>query len=570
MATNSDYFDLTTWKLCLPIDEDGATTGTAFEILDLAGFEHSLYFYSADDGAMVFRASVDGAITKNTTCARSELREMNGTSLAAWTLAQGGTMTATLKIDEAPLALDGGYGRIVVGQAHGSADELVRLYWENGEIYFKNDRAGENNEPVKFTLQNANGENPDVSLGEEFSYKIDVHGDTLTVVLYADGDTYTSVTTISSAWADDEFYFKAGAYLGTNKANSTGAGQVSFYGIDFSHILGEGLDGLVATATTSGSDFSDYSADTTGTLGNDVLIGGARDDVIYSYGGDDVVRAGDGADKVFGGSGGDKLVGQGGADIIYAGVGDDTVYGGDGDDMVVGGAGNDTLKGEAGRDTLSGGDGDDIFYGGDGDDYVKGEVGSDRLDGGTGADTLYGQDGNDTLLGQAGADRLDGGVGDDILYGYADDDRLYGGDGSDKLVGGEGGDTLFGGAGNDKLYADEGADNLYGGTGSDTFIFKSLDASTLSSNGRDDIYQFAQSEGDTINFASIDANTTVSDGQAFTFVGMAAFSKKAGELRYANTSSETYIYGDVDGDGTADFSLHVDGVFTLQSSDFVL
>ncbi|PDT80358.1 polysaccharide lyase family 7 protein [Sinorhizobium sp. BJ1] len=568
MTTNSDNFDLTTWKLCLPIDEDGGTTGTAFEILDLSGFEHSRYFYSADDGAMVFRATVDGAITKDTTCARSELREMDGTSLAAWTLAEGGTMTATLKIDEAPQTSDGEYGRIVLGQVHGSEDELVRLYWENGEVYFKNDQAGENNEPVKFVLQNAEGESPDISVGEVFSYKIDVQGDALTVVVYADGDTYTSVTTISAAWADDEFYFKAGIYLGTNQTNSTGSGQVSFYGLDFSHVVGEGLDGLSVSGASS--DSSDYAADTTGTIGNDVLAGGTRDDVIYSYGGDDVVRGGDGADKIFGGAGADKLVGQGGADVLYAGLGDDTVYGGDGDDTIVGGAGNDTLKGEVGADVLSGGDGDDTFYGGDGDDYSKGEAGADRLDGGNGADTLYGQDGNDTLLGQAGNDRLDGGTGDDTLYGYGDDDRLYGGDGADKLIGGEGADTLYGGAGNDKLYADEGADNLYGGSGADSFIFKSLAASTLTSSGRDDVYQFSQAEGDTINLASIDANALVSEGQAFKFIGTDAFSSKAGELRYVNTSSETYIYGDVNGDGAADFSIHVDGVFTLQGSDFVL
>jgi hypothetical protein len=68
VARNSEYFDLTRWKLCLPIDEDGGTTGTAFEILDLSGFEHSSYFYTAEDGAMVFRAITDGALTKGTTC----------------------------------------------------------------------------------------------------------------------------------------------------------------------------------------------------------------------------------------------------------------------------------------------------------------------------------------------------------------------------------------------------------------------------------------------------------------------------------------------------------------------
>ncbi|MBB3394994.1 MULTISPECIES: polysaccharide lyase family 7 protein [unclassified Rhizobium] len=587
MATNSDNFDLMSWKLCLPIDEDGGTSGTALEILDLTGFEHSSYFYTAEDGAMVFRAIADGALTKGTTCARSELREMDGHSLAAWSLGEGGTMTATLKVDEAPQTTDGMDGRIVVGQVHGSEDELVRLYWENGEVYFKSDKSGDGNDSLKFELTNAGGDTPQISLGEQFSYKIDVHGDTLTVIVYADGDIYTSVTTVSSAWDGEEFYFKAGAYLGNNETNSTGAGQVSFYGFDFSHETGDGLGGLVSTVTAD-DGANAYSADSTGTVGNDVLTGGELADVIYSYGGDDVVRAGAGDDTVVGGSGADKLLGQDGADTIFAGAGDDVVYGGDGNDTIYGGAGNDTLKGEAGANIITGGDGDDIVYGGAGaddlsgdagadkivagagDDLLSGGVGNDRLYGGDGADRLYGQDGDDMLVGEGGADRLVGADGNDVLYGYSDNDRLYGDAGSDKLVGGDGDDTLYGGAGDDQLYADEGADNLYGGTGADTFVFTWLDASTLTSSGRDDIYQFSSTEGDILNLSSIDANATVSGGQAFDFIGTAVFSEKAGELRYVNAGLETYVYGDLNGDGAADFSIHVDGVVQLHSSDFVL
>ncbi|APO79620.1 alginate lyase/serralysin-like metalloprotease domain-containing protein (plasmid) [Rhizobium etli 8C-3] len=584
---NSDNFDLMNWKLCLPIDEDGGTISTALEILELTGFEHSSYFYTADDGAMVFRAITDGALTKGTTCARSELREMDGRSLASWSLNEGGTMTATLTIDEAPQVTGGADGRIVVGQIHGSGDELVRLYWENGGVYFKTDKSGDGNDSSRVELTNTSGETPQVALGEQFSYKIDVHGNTLTVIVYAGGDTYKSVTTVSSAWDGEQFYFKAGAYLGSNESNSTGAGQVSFYGLDFSHVAGGGLGGLV-TAVTADDGTSNYSADSTGTIGDDVLTGGEFSDVIYGYGGDDVVRAGAGDDRIVGGSGADKLLGQDGADRVSAGAGDDIVYGGNGNDTIDGGAGNDTLKGETGANTVTGGDGDDTVYGGagtddlsgdagadtivagEGDDSLNGGADNDRLYGGEGADRLYGQDGDDMLVGQGGADRLVGANGNDMLYGYSDSDKLYGDAGADKLVGGEGDDTLYGGAGDDRLYGDEGADNLYGGTGADTFVFISLDPSTLTSTGRDDIYQFSPAEYDTINLSSIDANATINGGQAFNFIGTTAFSDQGCELRYVNTGSETYVYGDVNGDGAADFSIHVDGVVQLQSSDFIL
>ncbi len=123
---------------------------------------------------------------------------------------------------------------------------------------------------MKFEFTNAGGDTPQVSLEEQFSYEIDVHGDTLTVIVDADGDTYKSVTTVGSVWDGEQFYFKAGAYLGNNETNSTGAGQVSFYGFDFSHETGDGLGGLVSTVTAD-DGASDYSADLTGTSGNDVL-----------------------------------------------------------------------------------------------------------------------------------------------------------------------------------------------------------------------------------------------------------------------------------------------------------
>ncbi|MDQ0422384.1 Ca2+-binding RTX toxin-like protein [Peteryoungia aggregata LMG 23059] len=660
MTVNSENFDLALWKLCLPIDQNGTTDGVAYEILELEGFEHTSYFYTGEDGAMVFHAPTVGAVSKGTTAARSELREMEADgSLAAWSLSEGGTMTATLKIDEAPLMSDGSAGRIVIGQIHGSDEELVRLYWDDGKVYFKSDIGNDSNASTTYQLTDDDGTTPNVSLGEPFSYLIKVKGDKVTVDVYADGKTYTATLEVGSEWANDQFYFKAGAYLGSNETNSTGAGQVSFYGLDFGHGSDAGLDGLLDDITGNAHDNS-YSVDTTGTSGADILKGGTRDDVIYGYGGADKIWAGAGDDRIVGGTGADTLRGEDGDDTIWAGAGNDkvvggagadtitgddgqdTVYGGDGNDVIKGGDGDDILKGEAGDDALkgeagddkiyggggaddlrggdgndqisgedgndalygqagddklsgsagndylSGGDGTDAVYGGDGndtasggngDDTLKGEAGNDTLSGDSGKDKLYGGDGADSLKGGDdddfldggnGIDRLDGGSGNDSLYGYAEADRLYGQDGNDKLVGGDGDDTLYGGAGDDFLYADAGADNLYGGTGTDTFIFTSLDSSTLTTSGRDDIYEFSQDEDDLLNLSALDANSKTDGNQTFSFIGTQGFSGRAGELRFVNSSSETYVYGDTDGDGSADFSFHIDGVITLVNSDFIL
>ena len=66
--------------------------------------------------------------------------------------------------------------------------------------------------------------------------------------------------------------------------------------------------------------------------------------------------------------------------------------------------------------------------------------GNDTILGGEEKDWFYGDDGNDSIS---------GGNGDDNLYGNNGDDEIVGGAGNDFLRGGPGGDTLVGGAGND-------------------------------------------------------------------------------------------------------------------------
>ncbi|MBM6581157.1 polysaccharide lyase family 7 protein [Microvirga sp. BT689] len=235
-------FDLSNWKITLPTDSNGGFSGTAMEVKNLSTYQNSKYFYTAADGAMTFMAPVDGATTSGSSYARSELREMNGTANAAWNLSTGGFMSATLEVDAAPNR-DGMGGRIIVGQIHGQDNELVRLYWENGKLYFANDQAGSSNSETKFYFVNASGQQPSVSLDERFSYTINAKGENLEVTVFADGQIYKSVSKINSVWQSDTFYFKAGAYLGANETNGTGYGQTSFYALNFNH------NGTVTTPT---------------------------------------------------------------------------------------------------------------------------------------------------------------------------------------------------------------------------------------------------------------------------------------------------------------------------------
>lgn len=315
----SGNFDLSNWKLTLPVDSSGGFSGTAVEVKDLSGYQNSKYFYTGSDGAMVFYAPVNGATTSGSSYARSELREMNGTSKAAWTLSTGGFMSATLEVDAAPMR-DGQGRKIVVGQIHGQDDELVRLYWQDNKLYFANDQSGSDNEEHNFTFKAADGSAPDVSLNEKFSYTINAKGNVLDVDIYADGKVYHSHTTINSVWQSDTFYFKAGAYLGANETNGSGYGQTSFYALSFNH---NGTTTTPSTPTTSSPTPTPTPTPTPDTSSSSDTTSGSTVPVTTK-----TIQGSNSNNYVTGTSGNDLLKGNAGRDVLWGKAGSDVMYGG--------------------------------------------------------------------------------------------------------------------------------------------------------------------------------------------------------------------------------------------------
>ncbi|MGN5186549.1 Ig-like domain-containing protein [Aeromonas veronii] len=90
---------------------------------------------------------------------------------------------------------------------------------------------------------------------------------------------------------------------------------------------------------------------------------------------------------------------------------------------------------------------------------------------------------------RGGNDKLHGGLGDDILFGQGGDDELYGDDGKDILYGGTGSDKLYGGLGNDILT---------GGEGKDFFLWNQGDASA-SNPAVDLITDFNKTANNTVD-----------------------------------------------------------------------
>jgi Ca2+-binding RTX toxin-like protein len=337
------------------------------------------------------------------------------------------------------------------------------------------------------------------------------------------------------------------------------------------------FDGALGADTMVGRAGSDiYYVDDSGDVVVEVAGGGNFDEVrirnLSSYALPDYVeKLTSLTDSAFTGTGNglaNEMTGTNAVDTFYAGAGADTLNGGGGNDLLYGQGDHDVLNGGAGNDTMAGGLGNDTYYVeaagdsvvellGEGIDqvytslsvYVLGAyvehltyTGSGNFDGtGSGANNIMvSQGGNDVLNGLSGADQLFGNAGDDVLNGGTGEDLLVGGPGADLLTGGYEGDTFQINDGDSGLGAD--ADRIT------------------------DFVQIVE----RIDLRGIDADTGTAGDQAFSWIGTAAFSGTAGELRYAFDGVDTWVQGDVDGDSVADFEIVLSGGYPMVAGDFFL
>jgi len=237
-APSKGRFDLSVWKLTLPIDSDGEKSGVAAEVSPIPkNFQEAPYFTTGKDAAMVFQVPADGATTRGSHYPRSELRELTASGdEASWTTSKGGTMSATLAVNQLATATTG-TSRIVIGQIHGPDDELCRLYYDKGVLFFVDDKSGPGFKETKFVLKSSAGKPTKIPLNAKFSYTIKATRSTLSVSAVHNGVTYSATEPISNFWKDQALYFKAGVYSQVGKPGSgagntgTGYSRASFYNI---------------------------------------------------------------------------------------------------------------------------------------------------------------------------------------------------------------------------------------------------------------------------------------------------------------------------------------------------
>lgn len=271
----ADRFDMTNWKITIPSDINKDGRVDEIEGVAMLSYSHNEFFFLDKDGNMVFEVQNQAITTQNSKNARSELRQMprgakfhigtddpmNNFAIeshpkAAQFSSVGGTLEATLKVNhvaenakhpEKPPAHS-----VVVGQIHakkyneqikaktgfGHGNEPLKIYFKKfpghkyGSVFWNYERNlakdDPNREDISLPVWGNTWENQaepgkaGIALGEEFSYKVEVKGDIMhltfetarhkPVIYVIDLSKGYDTKDYPRGYAEDAFYFKAGAY----------------------------------------------------------------------------------------------------------------------------------------------------------------------------------------------------------------------------------------------------------------------------------------------------------------------------------------------------------------------
>ncbi len=270
----SENFDLKDWYLSVPTDENDNGFADSIKGSDLDDYEHPEYFYTGEDGGMVFRCPIGGFKTSNNTSfTRVELREMLSrgsnsntkdlennwvfstapSSMRSQAGGIDGFLRATVAVNRVTTTgLAKEHGRVVIGQIHAPLDEPLKLYYRKtnsnslGTIYMTHEPerevGGEDEVEIFYGNSTTSGmPNPTegIALNEKFTYEVRVVGNNLSVTIIRDGrpDITRSIDMSGNGYdVDGQYmYFKAGLYNQNQSGDADDYAEVTFYELENTH-----------------------------------------------------------------------------------------------------------------------------------------------------------------------------------------------------------------------------------------------------------------------------------------------------------------------------------------------
>lgn len=208
-GTPGSVFDLSSWKLTLPVDN---ARELFYPILGLT--EVRPYYRMSDDGsAIIFRAHASGDTTPGTDFARSELREMIDGDEASWSCSSGRHI---LETEFAVLSLPDEGESLAMVQIHNTSDDVVMVRLNGDELIVESD--GDH----IVTLDSS------YDLGDWVTVGIDVDDGDIRISYNGDQKATHSRNTSNC-------YFKCGNYIQTDNGGSDNWGEVAFKSCNAMH-----------------------------------------------------------------------------------------------------------------------------------------------------------------------------------------------------------------------------------------------------------------------------------------------------------------------------------------------
>lgn len=252
-GAGSAPFDLTNWKVTLPIDDLEISPP---EILNYSTNEvlKPFMFDDVTDKSIVFYTYPQSS-TANSKYSRTELREqmVPGSNAINWTFSQGGRMKGTLSVPE--ISKDAGgtphrtiimqiHGRLtneqrdLIGQGDNNAPPVLKIYWEKGKVVVKTKMLKDLNATYPESLKtDAWKDAPDRTFArtvgtEKFTLEV-IASDGRIEVKMDDNETFVFNDVHMQRWGIFENYFKAGNYLVTTDKGAFA--KVKYYKLEVSH-----------------------------------------------------------------------------------------------------------------------------------------------------------------------------------------------------------------------------------------------------------------------------------------------------------------------------------------------